>query len=144
MELRSTEDFQIIRELNIIYNIFIHFSYGSGWLVTNDKKEIKFLDSETLACCRTSNSQMEPEPLQIFINSGHALIFFGSLFTVHYLPTKESSNYQLFFAAIPLTRGRLYSHFILDELQIVSLDRTQRYKLVCLDFMKHRLRGPVI
>ena len=126
MELRSTEDFQIIRELNIIYNTFIHFSYSSGWLVTNDKKEIKFWDAETLTCCRTSNSQMEPEPLKIFINSDHALIFFGSLFTVHYLPAKESLNCHSFFAAIPLTRGRLYSHFILDELQIVSLDRTQR------------------
>lgn len=156
IELRSTADFQVIRELNIIYKTFIRFGYGSGWLVTYDEEQIKFWDAETLTCCRSSNPTYGSymEPCEIFVNSDHALTLFGTTtrtemmpiynFFVYPLPNKESSQHQSTFSSIQLKRARFYSHFFLDELQIVTLDRTHRCQLVCLDFMKHQLRGPVM
>lgn len=144
IQIRSTADFQVIRELRVAYHAHARYAYNCGWLVTVDReKSIKFWDAETLTCkCIIPRHCFRNQVLEMVLNSTHLILIdiYRNVYVLT-LPYFLKSHVE-FYCLFRTSQEEHYWNFCFDELQIVTLwigGSNHLRKLVVRDFMGHGL-----
>lgn len=132
-QLRSSANFQILRELDISFASSL--GYSNGWLVTANEEEIKIWDAETLKC---HSSWLANKPVEdIYITSRHVIASDSkNKFTVWDSPSKtgtqprRTQNGLFQFELLEEERGGFFHGSMVecvnfDEFQFVTI--SERY-----------------